>query len=737
MAGLALVGIFTLSLGTGYQASKPLLTDGSAWLTKGRTLAQVNSATGRTEATVEPDLARQRAEDGSLAFETAVMPDGTLVVVNPETNEVSTVDPGTMQASTSPPMAGEPGEIGVQAAGDQLYLVDAAMGQVQLIDPVTRRPRGEGPVAVEKLAGTVVDGSNALWVLDGANRTLRRVRKGVADAPVQLPAPGGRLRLTSVGGNPVVIDAGRQTAQRLVASTGILQDPIALDGARPDRDLVANQPGAPGSTVWLVVPRTGALVGVDLNTRRSFSVTGIGPEGGSFEPPVVNGNRVFVAEASHHVVKVVDAGSHTVVDTFTVPGQSRRLEVFAQDGEVWLNDPLAREATIVGADGRRRRVDKGTGNGIKEDQPQPTPQAEPETRPQPVADPGPQIDQAPSPRRGRPQAAGPNRPTPRPSPTPPPPDPVTPPAPRPVAPARVSVPEVKGLAQAQACARLQAAQLSCSPSPAPVHSASVEPGVVLSQDPVGGSTQDQGAAVRVVVNPPAPVDTRPEVPSVTGKSQADACQAVQGAGLTCRPVFGDDPGNSETNTVWAQSPAAGTRQAARAVVTVTYTVKRIPLYQLRAINREGVIMRIWFLTTSSGYANTLVTKPVESRYPKYQYAGGDKDLACYADQGPGMVQLSEWYYDYGDGRHQQHFFGVRAPTQAAPRGKSWKARGPLCWVFPTNPGTGARPLYRMRETTEGGVDGDGRGRVQTFDPPANAYTGYGFEIDETWWVSRP
>lgn len=731
MAGVALAGIFAVSLGTGYQASKPLLTDGSAWLTKGRTLAHVNAAAGRAEAAVEPELARDLAEDGSTAFETAAMPDGTLVVVNRDTNEVSTVDPGTMQATTSPPMAGEPGDIGVQAAGDQLYLVDAALGQVQLIDPVTRQPRGQGPVAVEKLAGTVVDGSGSLWVLDEAKRTLRRVRRGVPDAPVQLPSPGGRLRLTSVGGNPVVIDAGRQTVQRLVAATGILQDPVTLDGARPDRPLLANQPGAPGSMAWLVVPETGALVGADLDSRRSFSVTGIGPEGGSFEAPVVNGSRVFVVEASHHVVKVVDAGSRTVIDTFTVPGQSRRLEVFAKDGEVWLNDPLAREATIVGADGKRRRIDKGTGNGVREEQPQTPPETPPETRPEPLPDPTPQRQQTPRPPRGRPEAAAPSRPAAPPSSARPTPSATTPAAvtatPPPAAPARVSVPKVEGLAQAQACAKLQSAQLKCSPSPAPVHSAAVQAGVVVSQDPAAGSTQDPGAAVRVVVNPQPPPVT-PAVPAVTGKPQASACQAIVAAGLTCTPVFGDDPGNNETNTVWKQSPAAGTRQAAGSAVTVTYTVKRIPLIQLRAINRNGVIMRIWYVTTSADYANTLVTKPVDGR-PKYQYAGGDKNLSCYKDQGPGMVQLSHWAYDYGDGRHQQHFFGTKAPGASI-----WKSVGAVCWVFPSNPGTGARALYRMKETTPGGVDGDGRGRVQTFDPPPNAYASYNFQNDETWWV---
>jgi len=207
-------------------------------------------------------------------------------------------------------------------------------------------------------------------------------------------------------------------------------------------------------------------------------------------------------------------------------------------------------------------------------------------------------------------------------------------------------------------------------------------------------------------------------------------------GLACTPVFGDDPANNETNTVWRQSPAPGTRLAAGSAVTVTYTVKRIPLIQLRALNREGVIMRIWYMTTNAAYAQKLATEPVDGG-PKYKYAGGDTNLACYRDQGPGMVQIFEWYYSYGDSRHAQHYFGYKAP----PPGPAWRQNPGLCWVFPSDPGTGARPLHRMRETANnppaGEVSADGRGRVHTFDPPPNAYTTYGFVNDETWWVRSP
>jgi serine/threonine-protein kinase len=89
-----------------------------------------------------------------------------------------------------------------------------------------------------------------------------------------------------------------------------------------------------------------------------------------------------------------------------------------------------------------------------------------------------------------------------------------------------------------------------------VASGEVEPGVVVSQDPVGGAVTRAGTRVTVQVAATglAPAD----VPSVVGLTEEDARAAVEAIGLVADVERAPPPAPADAGLVWKQSPPAGT-----------------------------------------------------------------------------------------------------------------------------------------------------------------------------------
>lgn len=752
MVLLLLVGVFAVATGSGFTAARSIYGDGGAWLSRGRSVVHVNAATGRTDAEVTTDLARRQGQ-GSELLEVVQGPDGGVYVVNTETNELTAIDPVTMAPRAGAPVTrpgANPGAVAVHV-GDrgEVFVSDATSGTVAPVDPVTLAPIGDAPFTVEgTLAGATPHPDGGVWALDKQGGTLTHVDAGRPAAPLAVAPEGHQLLLTRVGGDPVIVDLTAGTVRRIDAETATLDDPIAL-GTGPGRLLVPNDPSAPGATAWLMAPGTGELVGVDLDAgtvRRAR----VGQDGAHYEAPVVHAGRVYVADASHHVVRAVEAGSLTVVGTHRPPGTSGRLELFVDDDTLWINDADHTEALMVDADGTERRIDKGTGNGVEEELEPPADRPIPE----PVVEPAPQVSPppapvlpAPSPRPidpvPAPLAAAPVAPSssaslapPTPAPRPPAPPPTRPPAAAPTAPDRptprnttpepapeaptepatATVPSLVGSAVEQACnTTLPAAGLACGRADAgegdPVNQ-------VTAQDVPPGTTVAAGSTVTITYFG-APL---PEIPVVIGADVHAACGMVEQAGFGCTKVFGDDPGNGPTNTVHAQSASGPAPRGTQ--VAVTYTVRRLVLTQLRARDLStGNPMRIWYLTTNAAQADALVAQG------KYTY---DSVLgACYEGATPGTVPLQHFFYEFGDDHHRQHLFTTGAPDVAAANGRSWQpGAAPTCYVVPGAGGPNVR--HRMGETTPptGNVRSDGNGHVQTGD--VTTYAGMGFVIRETY-----
>ncbi len=121
-------------------------------------------------------------------------------------------------------------------------------------------------------------------------------------------------------------------------------------------------------------------------------------------------------------------------------------------------------------------------------------------------------------------------------------------------PAPVSVPDVVGLAQADAETAVTGANLSVG-SITEQYSATAPVGQVVGQNPTAGTSVAPGTAVDLVLSKgPAPA----VVPDVVGMIQADAETAITGAGLTVGSVTEQYSPTAPVGQVIDQTPPAGT-----------------------------------------------------------------------------------------------------------------------------------------------------------------------------------
>jgi eukaryotic-like serine/threonine-protein kinase len=125
-----------------------------------------------------------------------------------------------------------------------------------------------------------------------------------------------------------------------------------------------------------------------------------------------------------------------------------------------------------------------------------------------------------------------------------------------------TVPNVVGLSDTDASARLQAAGFRLSSTPV---SSTRPPGTVLTQSPSAGNVATRGSTVRITVSAGRQVRT---VPDVVGETEVAADRILRDAGFTVRVVGRPvtDPGRD--GLVVEQDPRAGARVQGTTRVTI-------------------------------------------------------------------------------------------------------------------------------------------------------------------------
>jgi beta-lactam-binding protein with PASTA domain len=134
-------------------------------------------------------------------------------------------------------------------------------------------------------------------------------------------------------------------------------------------------------------------------------------------------------------------------------------------------------------------------------------------------------------------------------------------------PPRTIVPDVVGMARAQAEIALQQAGLAVG---VVTEREGDNPGTVVSQLPAAGMRASDSAEVNLVVAK-APAPRTVPVPGVVGINRAQAEMMLRNAGLTVGPVR--EVAGAQQNVVVSQTPMPGTRVAPTSAVALTISVR--------------------------------------------------------------------------------------------------------------------------------------------------------------------
>ncbi len=183
-----------------------------------------------------------------------------------------------------------------------------------------------------------------------------------------------------------------------------------------------------------------------------------------------------------------------------------------------------------------------------------------------------------------------------------------------------TVPNVVGLSESDATSKLQSAGFKVATSEA--SNADVPSGDVISQSPAGGTGVAAGSTVTITVSSGPAADAKPTVPDVVGLSEDDAKSTLEGTGFKTTTTKAENA-KVPAGDVSAQSPAAGTVQAAGSTVALTVSAgapaaerPAVPdvvgmgvLEAIRALRDAGLKFSIVFVPATENYLKVASQDP--------------------------------------------------------------------------------------------------------------------------------
>lgn len=543
----AVVGGVAASLGAGYAVSHAVLGDGSAYVAKGTAVAHVNGVAGKVDA----ETARSFATDRQ-PLSVVTLPSGKVAVVNQQTGKVSVLDGGTMK----PVATGKAAPAArVVAAGRASWLEDPQHHTVALIGAGGQIGRSVDVGAPIADIAPDADGGLAVLTTDGTV-----VRVGTDLATRRLPISGGR-------GGALTVASGH--AYLITTSGAVVQVDATQPRTATDQPAASAGPGTVagsvlGSGAHVLVVARGTLLIIDPDggaTQRLDLSAGSAKLG----QPVEFSGRVYVPDYTHHRLLVATEQPLGLADPIAVPGTDSTFALFVSGNRVWANDQYSQRMLEIDADGTWTKIDKGTGDGVVDDEHPPAPNPAKHAKPRHGTAPTVPRQGPPSvPRPGIP--TGPTGPAVPSRPSSPPITPATPPhrAPPPL----ITVPRFPaGTNFADACAQLRAAQLNCSAVAIGPDAGSGNTGDVVRTNPSADRKVPSGTVVVVeyvgqVVVPNDLVRQSPDA----------ACAELAKVPLSC-VLSPDHTPVADPNAFGAVSgadPAPGTPIDKHAKVTITY-----------------------------------------------------------------------------------------------------------------------------------------------------------------------
>ena len=346
--GAALVGVVLLAgaaFGNGISRTAVSVSDGLTWLgddERGE-VVQVNPSSGKPQT-------RLQISGGDAQLEIA-QDDGTLIVLDRRTGQITVIDLSTLLASGRR-QAPAGASAKVLIAQGRVFVVDRAAGTIHNADPVTLADIGAPWSAGQPLADVVVDDNGLVWAVDhGGNLHAlewsddeeRFVEK--SNRPVPGAGPHTALVPHEMGVTLLGLEGG------VVLQDGTGQD-LSVMTVQLTGDVLAAT-ASPSDLVPAAVPDSGVVVLVsgDEVIRVDVAQFGCSKPG---RPAVFRG-KVYVPCHGAGKVVVLGGGGKKSGDDVRTQGSGDPELVF-DDGKLFINTPGASQGVIVDADGTTRSV---------------------------------------------------------------------------------------------------------------------------------------------------------------------------------------------------------------------------------------------------------------------------------------------------------------------------------------------------------------------------------------------
>jgi YVTN family beta-propeller protein len=287
---------------------------------------RINPATYEPDASVAVETEPSAVAGGGGLVWVANRRDGTVSVVDPDTDRVQV----TIPASGSGPVG--QGGPGLVYASGSLWVANTTQRQVARVEPDAEPtaliPIRASPNAIRASPNAIVAAQDVVWVAartQGGGGLVARIDAGTnrVDDTIPLDHPATGLAITPDGGTVWVTTPADRAVHRIDTDTGDV-DRIELPEA-PDQ--AAYGDGA----VWVTSTRGNAVMRIDADDSKGERIpVGNGPSGIAF-----GADRVWVANSKDGTVSAIDPQTNDV-GTRRLGFRPAAVAVVAEQRAVWV-----------------------------------------------------------------------------------------------------------------------------------------------------------------------------------------------------------------------------------------------------------------------------------------------------------------------------------------------------------------------------------------------------------------
>lgn len=348
-------------LGGGLASRKSDLLDGNTWVLGVERVLRINPGSGQVD--VQAKLPKQLDGPGhDLRIEQSNV---TTAVVDATSGDTYTWNAGRGDFQRSSTRIA--GNNALHLTSKEAFSVDRGVGTVRRLDPQELATVGSPLRIGTPVNDSVVDGAGTLWLSAPATRQVLAVRAdGATDPRVKqrfaLPLSGTAPRLTALRSGIMLSEAGGTTAYRVRLGRGASERITTQKSGGSAQSAASSD----DDTSAVLDPRNRRVTRVaPKGDRRAASYSlGTAETSHQFGQPVVFADRVYVPDYTAGKVLRTDSDGRTKAFISDAKGTPGRLQLFVDDGRLWVNSPSGARAYYIDRSGNYTPILK-TGQRVK------------------------------------------------------------------------------------------------------------------------------------------------------------------------------------------------------------------------------------------------------------------------------------------------------------------------------------------------------------------------------------